>query len=80
VPEEPIYSATGDVTELFSAAELVADLAERGTAAAHFESAVEITASLVGDRRDGDVLLVMSNGAFDGLFDELLPALERAAG
>ncbi len=80
VPDEPIYSATGDVTELFSAAELVADLAERGTDAAHFASAAEITASLVGDRRDGDVLLVMSNGAFDGLFDELLPALERAAG
>jgi len=80
VPDEPIYSATGEVTALFSAAELVDDLSARGTDAAHFASAQAITDALVTDRRDGDVLLVMSNGAFDGLFEKLLPALEMAAG
>ena len=34
VPDEPIYSATGEVTELFSAPELVADLRARGVDAA----------------------------------------------
>ena len=37
-----------------------------------------IVDDLVSHRKEGDVLLVMSNGAFGGLFEKLLPALEAA--
>ena len=79
VPDEPIYSATGEVTELFSAPELIEDLRARGTDAVCFDTVDAIVDDLVGRRQDGDVVLVMSNGAFGGLFEKLLPALEAAA-
>ena len=62
VEEEPIYSATGPVTDLFSAEQLAADIADRGTPAANFQSVSEIVEILhrlvarwcAAVRRDGD--------------------------
>jgi UDP-N-acetylmuramate: L-alanyl-gamma-D-glutamyl-meso-diaminopimelate ligase len=79
VPDEPIYSATGEVTALFSASELVADLQAHGTEAICFASVDAIVDDLIVGRAEGDVLLVMSNGAFGGLFEKLLPGLEAAS-
>jgi UDP-N-acetylmuramate: L-alanyl-gamma-D-glutamyl-meso-diaminopimelate ligase len=75
VPDEPIYSATGEVTELFSSRELCAALRERGVAADAYPSVDEIVAEATGDAQPGDVLLVMSNGSFGGIWERLLDAL-----
>ena len=78
VPDEPIYSATGDVTELFSADELVADLGASGVEASAFDRVEQIVEALVRDRRDGDVVLIMSNGGFGNIWEKLLAALRSA--
>jgi UDP-N-acetylmuramate: L-alanyl-gamma-D-glutamyl-meso-diaminopimelate ligase len=78
VPDEPIYSATGDVTELFSARELCGALEARGVAAHAFASIDEIVASAVADAQAGDVFLVMSNGPFGGIWELLLRALRAS--
>ncbi|MBW2386018.1 MAG: hypothetical protein JRG92_20490 [Deltaproteobacteria bacterium] len=78
VPDEPIYSATGEVTELFSSLELVAALGERGVSAASFDSVDDIVTHLVERHREGDVVLVMSNGSFGNIWERLLEALRSA--
>ena len=79
VPDEPIYSATGEVTELFSAPELCRALVSRGTTAHSFSSVEAIVSHLVGEHREGDVALVMSNGAFGNIWEKLLAALGQDA-
>ncbi|MCA1799012.1 MAG: UDP-N-acetylmuramate:L-alanyl-gamma-D-glutamyl-meso-diaminopimelate ligase [Xanthomonadaceae bacterium] len=56
-----------------------AALAPLGTRASTAPDPDAIVARLVGELRDGDHVLVMSNGAFGGLHDKLLSALERPA-
>lgn len=60
----------------FSVAELVADLRQAGTSAGAFHGADAIVADLVQRTRKGDVVLIMSNGGFDGIYGKLLNALE----
>jgi len=80
VPEEPVYSATGEVTELFSAEELAAALEARGRPCAVDEDVDAIVAGLADTCREGDVVLIMSNGAFGGIWEKLLAALRDGAG
>jgi UDP-N-acetylmuramate: L-alanyl-gamma-D-glutamyl-meso-diaminopimelate ligase len=75
VPETPIYSATGEVTELFSSEDLARDVAARGVAARALDGVDAIVADLVANCREGDVVLVMSNGGFDDIWQKLLDAL-----
>ena len=75
VDATPIYSATGEVTERLSAARLASDLAEQGIEARAFDSVEAIVAALAVEAGEGDVLLIMSNGGFDGIFDKLFDAL-----
>ena len=75
--DEPLYSATGEVTELFSASELCAALRARGVDAEACETIDEIVARAAGEAQPGDVLLVMSNGSFGGIWELLLEALRR---
>ena len=75
VPDEPVYSATGEVTELFSSAELCESLSARGVQADALPSVEEIVESAVSEARPGDVLLVMSNGGFGGIWEKLLAGL-----
>ena len=62
VPDTPIYSATGEVTERFSAEELADDLRARGIPADAIEGVPAIVERLARDCRAGDVVIVMSNG------------------
>jgi len=71
----PIYSATGEVTERFSADRLVGDLQAQGKRAIALSSVEDIVEFLSTDAAAGDVILVMSNGGFDGIFDKLFAAL-----
>ena len=79
VADEPIYSATGEVTESLSAEAVAAALRARGRDAAAFAEIDEIVRWVVEGREPGDTVLVMSNGAFGGIWGKLLTALESAA-
>jgi len=73
--ERPMYSATGPVTEFFSAQKLVEDIARRGVSAHCLDSVQEIVDQLAGECEPGDVVLCMSNGAFEDIWRRLLDAL-----
>jgi UDP-N-acetylmuramate: L-alanyl-gamma-D-glutamyl-meso-diaminopimelate ligase len=61
--------------------EVVAEaLRKRGRQAKAFDSNAEITDYLAGAVRPGDLVLVMSNGSFDGLCGKLLEKLKAPAG
>lgn len=76
VPDEPIYSATGEVTELFSAPQLASDLNARGISATALPGPDAIVAQLLTELQPGDVVLIMSNGAFGNIWQKLLDALK----
>jgi len=59
----------------FSSAELAADLFAKGVSARDFANADEIVAELKSKARSGDVVLIMSNGGFDGIYSKLIQAL-----
>lgn len=69
-PQDPLAAA-----ELFSPAELAADLQAVGKEAHSGQGVDEICAFLTDACRPGDVVLVMSNGAFGGLPRKLLRQL-----
>ena len=76
----PVYSKPQDplaAEELFSPAELAADLQAVGKKAHAGQSVDEICTFLAAACRPGDVVLSMSNGAFGGLPRKLLAALQR---
>ncbi len=75
VPDTPIYSNTGEVTERLSSERLAEALRARGTDATCPGAADAILADLLEASRPGDVLLVMSNGSFDGLCARLVEGL-----
>jgi len=75
VADAPIYSATGEVTERFSADALAADLTARGVEATALPDVDAIVARVAADARPGDVAVVMSNGDFGGVWGKLLDAL-----
>ncbi len=75
VPDEPIYSATGEVTELFSSAELCDALSARGIRADALSDVDAIVDCALSESQSGDLLLVMSNGGFGGIWEKLLAGL-----
>jgi UDP-N-acetylmuramate: L-alanyl-gamma-D-glutamyl-meso-diaminopimelate ligase len=79
VPHAPIYSATGEVTEFFSAAQLASDLRGQGRAAVAIDGVDAIVDHLVGRRAPGDVIVTLSNGAFDAIWEKLLDRLGAVA-
>ena len=79
VGDDPIYSITGEVTECLSASVVAERLRAQGQDAAAFAEIDEIVDWVVAGRREGDVVLVMSNGAFGGIWGKLLAALKLAA-
>jgi UDP-N-acetylmuramate-alanine ligase len=55
-------------------------LLERGRPAKAFESAEAIAEYLSENVKSGDVVMVMSNGSFDGLCGKILDRLKSLAG
>jgi UDP-N-acetylmuramate: L-alanyl-gamma-D-glutamyl-meso-diaminopimelate ligase len=64
-----------DDSERLSPQRVVAQLRSGGRAAQAANSAEEIVDYLAGELREGDVVLVLSNGSFDGLCEKLLARL-----
>jgi UDP-N-acetylmuramate: L-alanyl-gamma-D-glutamyl-meso-diaminopimelate ligase len=62
-------------SERLSPERVVARIAATGRTAKLFNSSAEIADFLAAESRKGDVVLVLSNGSFDGLCDKLLAAL-----
>jgi UDP-N-acetylmuramate: L-alanyl-gamma-D-glutamyl-meso-diaminopimelate ligase len=65
-----------DSENRFSSEELVADLQKRGKVAEAYDNADQIVRALVSQARKGDLILIMSNGGFDGIYGKLLQALD----
>ena len=61
--------------ERFSSQKLVRDLESRGLPAGYFPDTDSILRFLTGELQSGDVVLIMSNGGFDGLHQRLLDHL-----
>lgn len=64
-----------DVTDRFSSQELVADLVKAGGRAQCLPGADAIVSYLGEQAQTGDVILIMSNGGFDGIYQKLLERL-----
>ncbi len=60
----------------FSTHELVDDLKKSGVTAEDFDGADQIVQALKSRAKTGDVILIMSNGGFDGIYGKLMTALE----
>jgi UDP-N-acetylmuramate: L-alanyl-gamma-D-glutamyl-meso-diaminopimelate ligase len=61
--------------ERLSVEDLVKDVCAGGRRARHVGGVDAIVDTIVNERRDGDVVVVMSNGAFDGLHRKLVARL-----
>ncbi len=77
VPDGPIYSATGEVTERLSSAKLADDLNARGTPAIALDGVDRIVSHLAGEASEGDILITLSNGAFGNIWPLLLSELQN---
>jgi UDP-N-acetylmuramate: L-alanyl-gamma-D-glutamyl-meso-diaminopimelate ligase len=64
-----------DAENRFSSEELIADLKNSGVNAEVFLNADTIVSALKNRAHKGDVVLIMSNGGFDGIYKKLLTAL-----
>ena len=64
--------------ERLSESQLVADLGSRSVHARHLPDVDAIVAEVSRDARDGDLVVVMSNGGFGGIHHKLLSAIGRA--
>lgn len=70
-----IFRSSLPADERLSEAQLVADLHARGVAARHLPTVDAIVDAVAAEARAGDVIVVMSNGAFGGIHGKLLGAL-----
>jgi UDP-N-acetylmuramate: L-alanyl-gamma-D-glutamyl-meso-diaminopimelate ligase len=66
-----------DEANRFSSEELVEDLQRKGKAAAAYDNVDQIVTALKDKAQPGDLILIMSNGGFDGIYGKLLKALEK---
>jgi UDP-N-acetylmuramate: L-alanyl-gamma-D-glutamyl-meso-diaminopimelate ligase len=64
-------------TDRFSSVKLVSDLNDRGVAAFWGMNAQELLNKLLEQVRPYDVVAVLSNGAFEGIHDRLIAALQE---
>jgi UDP-N-acetylmuramate: L-alanyl-gamma-D-glutamyl-meso-diaminopimelate ligase len=74
-----VYRATLPDDERLSVDDLVRDLKRAGKRARHLPDVEAIVRDLAHELRDGDVVVVMSNGGFGGIHGKLIDALEASA-
>jgi UDP-N-acetylmuramate: L-alanyl-gamma-D-glutamyl-meso-diaminopimelate ligase len=70
-----VYRSSLPEGERLSETELVEGIRATGVSARHVDDVEDIVRVLVGEAREGDLVVVMSNGAFGGIHDRLLEAL-----
>jgi UDP-N-acetylmuramate: L-alanyl-gamma-D-glutamyl-meso-diaminopimelate ligase len=64
--------------ERLSVDQLVADLRRENRRARHVDTVDGIIETIVAERQPGDVVLIMSNGGFEGIHRRLVAALQQA--
>jgi UDP-N-acetylmuramate: L-alanyl-gamma-D-glutamyl-meso-diaminopimelate ligase len=70
-----VFRSSLPEAERLSAEQLVEDLSREGRHARHIPEIDDIVSTIVRERRDGDVVVLMSNGGFGGIHGKLLQAL-----
>ena len=70
-----VYRATLPEDERLSVEQLVDDLRRLGRHARHIPTVAEIVRTIAAEAREGDLVVCMSNGGFDGIHVKLLDAL-----
>ncbi|HEX4926159.1 MAG TPA: UDP-N-acetylmuramate:L-alanyl-gamma-D-glutamyl-meso-diaminopimelate ligase [Bdellovibrionales bacterium] len=76
---QPFNQAALAETDRFSSEELVSDLHKGGTRAKLLPNVQEIVDFVGREAKPGDVVLIMSNGGFDGIYGKMLDRLGQAA-
>ncbi len=71
----PVFRSKLPESERLSVPRLVRDLHDRGQSARQAESLDDIVAGIVREHRPGDLVVLMSNGGFGGIHQQLLRAL-----
>jgi UDP-N-acetylmuramate: L-alanyl-gamma-D-glutamyl-meso-diaminopimelate ligase len=64
--------------ERLSAEDLVRDINGHGSRARYLPNVDDIVEAIVRERREGDLVLIMSNGSFGGIHEKLLTMLREA--
>jgi UDP-N-acetylmuramate: L-alanyl-gamma-D-glutamyl-meso-diaminopimelate ligase len=71
----PVFRSTLPEAQRLSIPELIADLQRQGKSARAATSIDDIVATIARERREGDLVVMMSNGGFGGIHQKLLKAL-----
>jgi UDP-N-acetylmuramate: L-alanyl-gamma-D-glutamyl-meso-diaminopimelate ligase len=71
-----VFRSTLPEAERLSIEELVRDVGAAGRRIRHIPAVDDIVATVAREAQDGDMILIMSNGGFDGIHDKLLSALQ----
>jgi UDP-N-acetylmuramate: L-alanyl-gamma-D-glutamyl-meso-diaminopimelate ligase len=71
----PVFRSTLPEAERLSLPQLVLELMHQGVSAREASSLEEIIDTIVRERREGDLVVMMSNGGFGGIHQRLLKAL-----
>jgi UDP-N-acetylmuramate: L-alanyl-gamma-D-glutamyl-meso-diaminopimelate ligase len=71
-----VYRSTLPEPERLSVEQLVSDLRAAGRRARHIPAVDDIVAAIAKERRDGDLIVIMSNGGFGGIHQKLVDALQ----
>ena len=70
-----VFRSSIPESERLSPERLADDLRRQGQRARHIPGVEEIVRTIVSERRDGDIVVLMSNGGFGGIHQRLLHAL-----
>ena len=71
----PVFRSKLAEAERLSVPQLVRDLRKRGQVARDVGAVDDIISAIVREHRPGDLVVIMSNGAFGGIHQKLLRAL-----
>ena len=72
-----VFRSSLPESERLSAERLVDDLRGRGQRARHIPAVDDIVRAIVAEHRAGDIVVIMSNGAFGGIHQKFLQALDE---
>jgi UDP-N-acetylmuramate: L-alanyl-gamma-D-glutamyl-meso-diaminopimelate ligase len=72
-----VFRSTLPESERLSPEELVRDINGNGTRARYIQTVDDIVSTIVRERKEGDLVLIMSNGGFGGIHEKLLDALRH---
>jgi UDP-N-acetylmuramate: L-alanyl-gamma-D-glutamyl-meso-diaminopimelate ligase len=75
-----VFRSSLPAPERLDADRLVADVRARGARARHIPDNDGIVTTIVREHRDGDVVVLMSNGGFGGIHRKLIRALHDGVG